>query len=194
MARRAARPNPAARPVPGSETAGLRRANAAGRPAAPSAARDASQTDAKLRGDPANPDFKVAEWPFYLIARTARRYEMDMEEALRRIDMDVPSWRAIMLVHEQNPSSVSEIADRAVTRLSTMTRVIQRLEKRGLVKLDTRAADARVTEVFITPHGEEIVEQVRAVASRIYQSVFKDMSATEIETLNSLLLRVFNSL
>ena len=78
--------------------------------------------------------------------------------------------------------------------MSTMTRVIQRLQKRGLVKLDTRAADARVTEVFITPRGEEIVEQVRAVASRIYQSVFKDMSATEIETLNSLLLRVFNNL
>jgi len=152
------------------------------------------RSDAKFRGDPANPDFKVADCPFYLIARTARRYEMDMEEALRRIDMDVPSWRAIMLVHEQNPSSVSEIAERAVTRLSTMTRVIQRLQKRGLVKLDTRAADARVTEVFITPHGEEIVEQVRAVASRIYQSVFKDMSATEIETLNSLLLRVFNNL
>ena len=60
-----------------------------------------------------------------------------MEEALRRIDMDVPSWRAIMLVHERNPSSVSEIAERAVIRLSTMTRVIQRLEKRGLVKLAT---------------------------------------------------------
>ena len=53
------------------------------------------QGDAKLRGDPANPDFKVADWPFYLIARTARRYEMDMEEALRRIDMDVPSWRGL---------------------------------------------------------------------------------------------------
>jgi hypothetical protein len=125
-----------------------------------------ARADAKRRGDPAHPEFKIADWPFYLIARTARRYEMDMEEALRRIDMDVPSWRAIMLVHEQNPSSVSEIAERAVTRLSTMTRVIQRLEKRGLVK----------------------------VASRIYQAVFKDMSAGEIETLNSLLLRVFNSL
>ena len=33
-----------------------------------------------------------------------------------------------------------------------------------------------MTEVFITPQGEEIVEQVRAVASRIYQAVFKDMS------------------
>jgi DNA-binding MarR family transcriptional regulator len=157
-------------------------------------ARATAQPDAKLLGDPAHPDFKVADWPFYLIARTARRYEMDMEEALRRIDMDVPSWRAIMLVHEQNPSSVSEIAERAVTRLSTMTRVIQRLEKRGLVKLDTRAADARVTDVFITPHGEAVVEQVRAVASRIYQSAFKDLTALEVETLNNLLLRVFNSL
>jgi MarR family transcriptional regulator, organic hydroperoxide resistance regulator len=153
-----------------------------------------ARADAKRRGDPAHPEFRIADWPFYLIARTARRYEMDMEEALRRIDMDVPSWRAIMLVHEQNPSSVSEIAERAVTRLSTMTRVIQRLEKRGWVKLATRAADARVTEVFITPAGEEIVEQVRGVASRIYQAVFKDMSASEIETLNGLLLRVFNSL
>jgi len=156
--------------------------------------RPAAKPDAKLLGDPAHAEFKIADSPFYLIVRTARRYEMDMEEALRRIDMDVPSWRAIMLVHEQNPSSVSEIADRAVTRLSTMTRVIQRLEKRGLVKLDTRAADARVTEVFITPHGEKVVEQVRAVASRIYQSTFKDLSAAEVETLNSLLLRVFNSL
>jgi DNA-binding MarR family transcriptional regulator len=153
-----------------------------------------ARADAKRRGDPAHPEFRIADWPFYLIARTARRYEMDMEEALRRIDMDVPSWRAIMLVHEQNPSSVSEIAERAVTRLSTMTRVIQRLEKRGLVRLATRTADARVTEVFITPQGEDIVEQVRAVASRIYQAVFKDMSAAEIETLNGLLLRVFNSL
>jgi MarR family transcriptional regulator, organic hydroperoxide resistance regulator len=153
-----------------------------------------ARSDAKRRGDPAHPEFKIDQSPFYLMVRTARRYEMDMEEALRRTDMDVLSWRAIMLVHEQNPSSVSEIAERAVTRLSTMTRVIQRLEKRGLVKSATRAADARVTEVFITPHGEEIVEQVRAVASRIYQSVFKDMSAGEIETLNSLLLRVFNNL
>jgi MarR family transcriptional regulator, organic hydroperoxide resistance regulator len=151
-------------------------------------------TNAKLRGDPAHRDFKIADWPFYLITRTARRYEMDMEQALRRIDMDVPSWRAIMLVHEHSPSSVSEIAERAVIRLSTMTRVVQRLAKRGLVKLDTRAADARVTDVFITAEGEKTVEQVRTVASRIYQSAFKDMDASEIETLNGLLLRVFNSL
>ena len=117
-----------------------------------------------------------------------------MEGALRRIGMDVPSWRALMLLHERNPSSVSEIATQAVLRLSTMTRVVQRLEKRGLVKIARRPADARVTDVYITAEGEQTVEQVRAIASRIYQSAFKDLSAADIETLNSLLRRVFNNL
>lgn len=152
------------------------------------------EPDAKVRGDPAHPAFRIADWPFYLIARTTRRYEMDMEHALRRIDMDLPSWRAMMLLHECSPSSVSEIAERAVIRLSTMTRVVQRLEKRGFVKVSRRAADARVTDVYSTPDGERVVEQVRAVASRIYQSAFKDLNASEIETLNDLLLKVFNNL
>jgi DNA-binding MarR family transcriptional regulator len=152
------------------------------------------QRDAKTRGDPAHPQFQIADWPFYLIARTAGRYEMDMDQALRRVGMDVPSWRALMLLHESSPSGVSEMAERAVMRLSTMTRVVQRLQKSGLVRLTTRAADARVTEVHITANGEQVLQRVRAVASRIYQSAFEDLDSTEIETLNGLLRRVFSNL
>jgi DNA-binding MarR family transcriptional regulator len=75
-----------------------------------------------------------------------------------------------------------------------MTRVVQRLEKRGLVELARRAADARVTDVHITASGEEAVRQVRAVASRIYHSAFSDLDATDIETLNELLRKVFANL
>ncbi|MEA3180926.1 MAG: hypothetical protein QOI59_4449 [Gammaproteobacteria bacterium] len=150
--------------------------------------------DAKTRGDPAHPEFRIADWPFYLIARTAGRYEMDMAQALRRVAMDVPSWRALMLLHESSPSGVSEMAESAVMRLSTMTRVVQRLQKSGLVRLTTRSADARVTEVHITASGEQALQQVRAVASRIYQSAFEDLDGAEIETLNGLLRRVFSNL
>jgi DNA-binding MarR family transcriptional regulator len=99
-----------------------------------------------------------------------------------------------MFVHEANPSSVSEIADRAVMRLSTMTRVVQRLEKRGLVKLARREGDARVTEVYITPAGERVVAQIRLVASHIYHLAFRDLDAREIATLNELLRRVLRNL
>jgi DNA-binding MarR family transcriptional regulator len=150
--------------------------------------------DAKERGDPASPEFQIEEWPFYLIARTAGRYAIDMEKALQRLQLDLASWRALMLVHERNPSSVSEIAERAVTRLSTMTRVIQRLQKRQLVRLSRRTGDARVTEVHITGSGERMVAEVRALASHIYSVAFRDLDAADVETLNSLLRRVHGNL
>jgi DNA-binding MarR family transcriptional regulator len=153
-----------------------------------------ARADAKVLGDPGSPQFEIEASPFYLIARTAGRYAIDMENALRVIDMDLASWRALMLVHTVNPSSVSEITERAVMRLSTMTRVVQRLEKRGLVRLDTRKGDGRVTEVFITAAGEETVQKIRAIASRIYNIAFHDLSSAEIASLNALLSRVFRNL
>jgi DNA-binding MarR family transcriptional regulator len=161
---------------------------------AKSGARTRAAVDARLRGDPGSPQFEIDASPFYLIARTAGRYTIDMENALRVVDMDLASWRALMLVHTVNPSSVSEITERAVMRLSTMTRVVQRLEKRGLVRVDTRKGDGRVTEVFITDAGEEIVTTIRSIASRIYNIAFHDLSAAEIATLNALLGRVFRNL
>ena len=150
--------------------------------------------DAKRRGDPAFADFRIADSPFYLLAQTTARYSIDMENALHAIDMDLPSWRALMILSERNPSSVSEIAERAVMRLSTMTRVIQRLEKRGLLKVKRRKGDARVTEVYINTKGVSTTQQVRDIASRFYNIAFHDFEAAEIDGLNDLLRSVFGNL
>jgi DNA-binding MarR family transcriptional regulator len=150
--------------------------------------------DAKRRGNPGFADFRIADSPFYLLARTMGRYSIDMENALHAIDMDLPSWRALMIVAETNPSSVSEIADRAVMRLSTMTRVVQRLERRELLKVKRRKGDARVTEVYINSKGARAARQVRDIASRFYNLAFHDFDAAEIDALNGLVRRVFGNL
>src|SRR6202790_149413 len=139
--------------------------------------------DAKRRGDPEFPGFQLVDSPLYLIVRTAGRYARELENALNATGMDLLSWRALMIVNEASPSSVSEIAERAVMRLSTMTRVVQRLEKRGLMRIERRKGDARVTEVYITPAGKRAVLQIRQIASRLYNIAFHDLEADEIATL-----------
>jgi DNA-binding MarR family transcriptional regulator len=150
--------------------------------------------DAKRRADPAFPDFELAHSPLYLIVRSAGRYSMDMEDGLHAIGMDLPSWRALIVLQESSPQSVSEIAKIAATRLSTMTRVIQRLEKQKLVTLSRRDSDARVTEVELTARGEEAAQKGRAVASSIFNRVFKDFPAQDITALNQLLRRIYRRL
>jgi DNA-binding MarR family transcriptional regulator len=148
----------------------------------------------RLHSDPASPGFRIADYPFYLLNRIAGRYAIDMSDALKSIGMDLPTWRALMILHERSPRSVSEIAVQAVIRLSTMTRVVRRLERAGLVRLATRSSDARVTEVLITTRGEDALKRVRGVAGRVYARAFADFSARDIGLLNGLLVRVMSNL
>ena len=152
------------------------------------------QGGSRLRSDPASPGFRIADYPFYLVNRIAGRYAIDMSDALKAIGMDLPTWRALMILHERSPRSVTEIADQAVIRLSTMTRVVQRLDRNGLVRLTSRPSDARVTDVSITPAGVEAVWRVRDVAARMYQRAFGDFSARDLQILNQLLGRILHHL
>ena len=165
-------------------------------PVSPSARARSStrQSGLRLRSDPASSGFRISDYPFYLLNRIAGRYSIDMSDALKAIGMDLPTWRALMILHERSPRSVSEIAVQAVIRLSTMTRVVQRLDRAGLVRLARRTSDARVTDVVITPQGLAAVRRVREVAGRVYTRAFADFSERDIELLNGLLVRVMRNL
>ena len=150
----------------------------------------ASKNDAQTRADPGSPQFRIEHSPFFLMNRTISTYALRMEEALRRVSADVPRWRVLVLASERGPISVSSIAELAVIRLSTATKVIQRLERDGLVKLQRSRSDARVTEVRITPPGRGVTRLVRRAASTIYRQAFAGVSARDIRQLNGLLQRV----
>jgi len=150
--------------------------------------------DAKRRGDPASSTFRLEHSPFFLMNRTVAVYGLAMERALRAVGTDIPRWRVLMLAHEFGPISVGRIADGAVIKLSTATKVVQRLHREGLVSLKRGVRDARVTEVELTPGGSSAVEVIRDVASRLYQAAFQDFGATEIQALNAALARVHRNI
>src|SRR5665213_3385415 len=128
---------------------------------------------AKQKGDPLTPDFRLDNSPFYAMNRTIGFYDREMSRLLKSVGVDIPRWRVLMLAHERGPVSVSEIAEYAVMKQSTTTRVIQRMCRDGLITVEARASDARVTEVALTRAGEKVVERIRQVASKVYAKGFR---------------------
>lgn len=143
------------------------------------------------RADPKHGSFAMAEWPFYWIARISRRYTHEMEIVLKRIGMDVARWRVLMILNELEPASVSDIAEHAVIKLSTMTKTIGRLQADGLVSTSPRASDARVTEVRLTDQGRDALLLVREQASRVFRKAFAEFDEDQISELNATLQRIF---
>lgn len=77
--------------------------------------------------DPLSDNFKRREFPFYWIAQLNALYGQEMERLLKRVDMDVPRWRIIMILKEHSELSISEIAGHAVAKLPTTTKIVYRM-------------------------------------------------------------------
>jgi len=99
-----------------------------------------------------------------------------------------------MLLTEHSPASVSELAEHAIIRMSTMTKIVHRMKADGYVDTRVSATDGRVTEVLLLPKGRQSVKQVRAQAGRVFQQAFYNLSDSQLVGLNEVLRQIFHNL
>ena len=144
----------------------------------------------KQKGDPLAPDFKLDDSPFYAMNRAIGVYDREMTRMLKAVGVDIPRWRILMLAHERGPISVSEIAEYAVIKQSTTTRVVQRMVRDRLITVEARATDARVTEVALTPAGQAAVVRIRQAASKVYVKAFREFEPAQVSVLLDLLHKI----
>ena len=134
--------------------------------------------------------FQLDEWPFYWITRVASLYLERLEVELKRVGLDVPRWRVLMSLHGNDSGSVSEIAEHAIVKLPTMTKIIQRMVADGLLISRTSATDGRVTEAVLTEDGRNARARAWEIAHRIYAEAFADIPPDETRRLNDTLSRI----
>lgn len=131
------------------------------------------------------------DWPFYWVSRVNARYAQVLERRLKPLDLDVARWRVLMSLYEDEHLSVSEIADYAVIKLNTVTKIVQRMIADGLVVTRVRPSDGRVTEVCLTPEGDRLRRLARKEADHVFASSFVSITPDELAHLNGLLEKVF---
>jgi DNA-binding MarR family transcriptional regulator len=150
--------------------------------------------DNRVLADPGTAAFQVRKYPFYLLNRLVGRYNIVIEAKLRTIDLDIPSWRVLMILGEAAPRGVRDIAEAAVIPLSTMTRIVQRMTAAGLVEVRASPVDARVTEVSLTALGKDKLAAARHVAAPVYERIVRGLSARDFDKLLSLLDQLHTNL
>lgn len=146
------------------------------------------------RYNPASPEFAREEYPFYWLARVYGVYILEMEKALKTVNLDVPTWRTLLILKEQGASSMSDIALHAVAKLSTVTKTVYRIKEEGLVETFTSPQDARVTMVSLTPAGQGAIERGQLATQHIVQRSFEGMTPGQVKRLNESLHAILDNL
>jgi len=95
-------------------------------------------------------------------------------------------------VLRRGPASMSTLATTLTCDASNMTGIVDRLEKRGLVRREPSPSDRRVKNVLLTEEGEQVIDVIRGKMNKTLAGLSR-LSEQEQDTLYALLERAFAS-
>ncbi len=138
--------------------------------------------------------FYREEYPFFWIVNVHARYSQLLEIELKKVGLDVSRFRVLTLAWKYRTATVSQLAEYAVIKMPTVTKILARLRQDGLVITRASEADGRVTEVLPTAEGIARAEQANELASAIFHRSFKGIRPAQVNKMNQTLALILSNL
>jgi DNA-binding MarR family transcriptional regulator len=125
----------------------------------------------------------------YLLARASYLISGEFHATLEKERIPVMHWRVLCSLLEA-PMSVSELAGVVIAKQPTMSKLLARMEKQGLIGRESDPADGRGVVVSITPAGKRLVQPLVRLAKQHEASVLEPLGADEANTLIAILAKL----
>lgn len=121
--------------------------------------------------------------------RTADQLAVPMNEVLRRTDLSLSQYNILRILRGSAGQGLScgDIAERMVRRDPDLTRLLDRLEKRGLVTRTRNTTDRRVVLAEIAPAGLRLLESLDGEVEATVKKTLGHMPASRLAMLRELL-------
>ena len=134
--------------------------------------------------------FKSPEHEAYLsLLRTADALQSRVEAKLKEFGLTGTQYNALRILRGAGPEGTpcSEIGERMITRDPDVTRLLDRLQKRGLVERSRGQQDRRVIYGKITPAGLRLLREMDAPVEKHGREMLRHVGQRKLKELIDLL-------
>ncbi|MGY4098787.1 MarR family winged helix-turn-helix transcriptional regulator [Nocardia sp. R16R-3T] len=138
--------------------------------------------------------FVTEEFLPYLLNQTTNVWNRNFNNAIRRSPVKARQWRVLAMLLRTPGMSLTELVENTAVDQPTLSRMIDQLNIRGLVKREVAENDARYLRLSVTEEGEALVEELWPIAWRQYHKGIAKLTPEEQAVLVKLLNRVLDSL
>ena len=126
----------------------------------------------------------------YLMKRIMLSIVSQADKRLEPHGLTSAQWGPLLRLHKAGPSTVAELARWLQVDAGAMTRLLDRLEKKGLCKRVRSTEDRRVVQVELTSDGQTAIAEVPAVLAEVMNAHMAGFSKTEWVALKTYLKRM----
>jgi DNA-binding MarR family transcriptional regulator len=126
------------------------------------------------------------------LARTASVLERAVACRLRDWSLSLAQYNVLRILQGAAPDGLPTltIRDRMIDPAAAVTRLVDKLEKAGLVARARIGSDRRQVLCRITEQGSALLAELDPMVTAVHEQVATALSETELQTLNAMLDRV----
>jgi DNA-binding MarR family transcriptional regulator len=126
---------------------------------------------------------------FLNLQRTADALMRGLAELLKRADLSPTQYNILRILRGAGADGLScgEVGERMITRDPDITRLLDRMERRGLISRTRERSDRRVVRVRITRAALDLVNPLDAPVVALHREQLGAMGAQRLRTLITLL-------
>jgi DNA-binding MarR family transcriptional regulator len=126
----------------------------------------------------------------YMFVMLAKRLRLEFESRLAPLGIHAGQDRLLQELWEEDGVTQRELIERLSVEPPTVTGIVQRLERDGLLRREPDPENRRVQRVYLTQAGRKLEDPVRKVWREVEEAFLRDLSASERDELQRLLTRL----
>ncbi len=137
---------------------------------------------------------KLNDCIYFLTTRLSRELKKVFDKKLEKYQLTSAMWCVLMAVFENESLTQKELSDILCIETPTVTKIIDNLEKKGLIIRAPYEGDRRAYRIKSTDKAKEIKDDIFNVGNDFMQWVKRDLSPEEKDSVKHLLDKLYQSL
>jgi DNA-binding MarR family transcriptional regulator len=130
----------------------------------------------------------------YLLNRAGVRIATAFGEEVRPLGATLPMWRVLAALRERDGRRMGELSATTSIEVSTLTRLVDQMERKDLVVRRRDPEDARAVALHVTAAGKRLTRRIVPIAERYEKVALKGFAPAEADALRSALRRLYGNM
>lgn len=130
----------------------------------------------------------------YLLARCAAQMASRFEQELASHDISLAQWGALLAINEKGEASPSDVADLVGIDRGATTRLLARMEAKGLITRRSHEADGRSVVLELSPETAAKMPELLALSRQVNRDALETLPEAEAKDLLATLSRLLVTL
>ena len=120
---------------------------------------------------------------FIVLTRTLQAIKKRVEEDIKNYGLNPTEFGVLELVYSKGEQPIQKIGDKVLIASSSITYVVDKLEKKQLLKRKPCPKDRRITYATITAEGKQLMDAIFPDHRKAIMDIFSGLNLEEKQSL-----------